>query len=343
MTKFVTFGETLVQYNATYTGPFRKDGPHQEDCAGAESNVAVNLGKLGLPDLQTVWVSRLGADAEGNFVRRELNGRTEVAAAKYDGQRTGISYLNHLDADQHVKTYQRQGSAASRLTFQDVRPHLEDADLLHVTGITPALSDTCRRTVFEAIGYARANGILVSFDLNYRSQLWSPAEARSVIDEMLGYSSLFKLGHDEAEAIWAKGWSPEQYARRFQSEGRVVIVTLGSDGAIAFDGSDLVEQPGYDIEMVDPIGAGDAFVAGFLGGVLERQPLKDFFHTDGPSRDETLRRSLEIANVCGALTCTRRGDTAAMPTMREVREFVGHARARTASSRESTGPSPPTQ
>ena len=314
----------MVQYNATYAGPFKENGTYEKDPAGAESNVAVNLQALGVPGIETIWVSRLGDDEAGAFILGELDGRTRIAAQRYKRQKTGISYLNHLEDQRHVKTYYRRGSAASRLEFEDVEPYLKDSDLLHVTGITPALSDTCRRAVFEALRYAKTHDIPVSFDANYREPLWSPADAKPVFQEMLGYSAVFKVGYDEAEVIWAKGLSPEQYARYFQQEnGKLAIVTRGSQGAVAFDGSSLIEQPGYSVDVVDPIGAGDAFIAGFLGGILRQHTIKEFFGLDDLTRKATLRRCLAIANVCGALTCTRRGDTAAMPTMREVREFVG--------------------
>ena len=323
MKKFVTFGETLAQYNATYVGPFREDGAYLLLCAGAESNVAVDLKKLGLADVETVWISRVGDDEAGDFVLKELTGRTTVSARRLAGQQTGISYLNHLNDGESVKAYQRKDSAASRLTFAEVQPHLTDADVLHMTGITPALSDTCRDTIFAALDCARDNDVPVSFDLNYRPQLWEPAEARGVFEAMAARSSLFKLGHDEAETVWGKGWPAEQYAEHFQRlSGGLVIVTRGNDGAVAFDGSNLVDHRGYDVEVVDPVGAGDAFVAGFLGGILRDQTFAELMRLDDPERRQVIEESLEIANVCGALTCTRHGDTAAMPTMAEVREFL---------------------
>ena len=323
MKKFVTFGETMVQYNATYTGPFREDGTYLLDCAGAESNVAVDLKKLDLAGVETVWISRVGDDEAGDFVLKELEGRTTVSASRVAGQKTGISHLNHLGDGESVKAYQRKGSAASRLTFAEVEPHLADADVLHVTRITPALSDTCRDTIFAALDYAQDHGIPVSFDLNYRPQLWEPAEARGVFEGMAARSSLFKLGHDEAETIWGKGWPAERYSGHFQRlNGGLVIVTRGNGGAVAFDGSNVVDHPGYDVEVVDPVGAGDAFVAGFLGGSMRDQTFADLMKLDAPARRPVIEESLQIANVCGALTCTRHGDTAAMPTIAEVRDFL---------------------
>lgn len=322
-TKFVTFGETLAQHNAAYVGPYDEDGEYMLDCAGAESNVAVDIERLGVPGLTTVWVSNVGDDEAGAFILDQLKDRTTTVAYIQSGQRTAISYLNHLADGRHVKTYQRKGSAASRLTFREVEPHLRDAGVLHVTGITPALSDTCRETVLASLEYAREHGIPVSFDLNWREQLWDVEDARRVFERMVRYSTLFKIGHDEAEAVWQYGWSPEKYAEYFQrASSAVVVITLGDSGALAFDGSNWVEHAGFEVDVVDPVGAGDAFVAGLLGGILGHCSLREFGGLGQSTRRDLLENSLRIANACGALTCTRRGDTAAMPTMAEVNQFI---------------------
>ena len=181
MTKLVTFGETMVSYNATYIGPFDPtvDGPYEVYCAGAESNVCLDLQLLDVPGLETVWVSKLGLDQEGDAILRSLNGRTTVVAPQVQGIRSGIAYVNHMQDGSVVKSYRRKGSAASTVTFDDVRPHLADADALHVTGITPALSTTTHDTIFQAIEFAKKNGIPVTFDVNYRQPIWDPADARA--------------------------------------------------------------------------------------------------------------------------------------------------------------------
>ena len=323
MTRFLTFGETMGQYNANFVGVYGAEGGYMLDCAGAESNVAVGLQKLGVPSLEAIWVSRLGDDEAGQFVMNELQGRIEVRAELHAGEKTGISYLNHHEDGEHFKSYFRKGSAASRLTFADVESHLRHADILHVTGITPALSDTCHDAIIASLEHARTRGLPVCFDLNYREQLWTPQEAARVFEHMVGYSDIFKLGHDEAEMIWGRGWSPEEYARHFQAEnGGVVAVTRGVRGAVVFDGSNLMEHRGYNVGVVDPVGAGDAFVAGFLGGILDRSEIRAFFDMSDDQRAPILVHALEVANVCGALTCTRHGDTAAMPSMAEVRQFL---------------------
>ena len=317
----------MVQYNASYVGPYRNDGAYLEDCAGTESNFAAGLARLGIPGVETVWVSRLGDDPAGAFILDQLAGRTRVFAPICPGEKTGLSYLNYDEEGEPTKSYRRKGSAASRLTFADVSPHLEGCGLLHVTGITPALSDTCRTAVFEAIRHAQAAGIPVSLDLNYRGPLWDPDTARPVFEEMIEAASVLKLGYDEAETVWARGWSPERYARHFQRmSGGLVVVTLGSEGALAFDGHSLVSHVGFRVEVVDPVGAGDAFVAGFLGSILRSHTPADLLGLDPAARRPILEEALEVANVCGALTCTRQGDTTAMPTMDGVAAFLEAAR-----------------
>ncbi len=323
MVKFVTFGETLVQYDGSHGGSPRGEGGGVLDWGGAEANVAVNLGKLKVPDLKTVWVSRLGDDEGGRFILSELAGRTQVEAKLHKGQKTGDYDIDYLDTGTHVKTYRRRGSAASFLTFEEVKPHLQDADLLHLTGITPALSDSCRDTVFEAVRYAGSREIPVSFDVNYRPQLWKPAEARSVFEPIIDGSAIVKVGYDEAKTVWGHDWTPMQYAEHLNGQtGRVVIVTLDAEGAIGFDGDSLVERSGYPVDVVDTVGAGDAFVAGFLAGMFLECDVKALTQLEAVRRKRVLESSIRIGNVCGALLCTRKGDTAAMPTMDEVRDFI---------------------
>ena len=322
-TKFVTFGETLVQHNADYIGPYDPAGSYTRHVAGAESNVAIDLRKLMSDEVHTVWVSRLGADEDGNTIAAELTGRIEVHAPQVSGEKTGIQLLNHLGGGEVIRRYRRAGSAASRLTVEEVLPYLEGADLLHVTGITPALSDTCLATTLAVMAAAQEMDIPVSMDVNYREALWSPAEARVVCDRMREHATLFKLGHDEAETIWGDDMTASEHARRFvDGVTRLAIVTTGDSGAVAFDGERVVAHRGFSVEVVDPVGAGDAFVAGALAGIFQRGSMLDFLALPSVERASVLQTSLELGNACGALVCTRHGDTEAMPDMRQVREFI---------------------
>ena len=322
-TKFVTFGETLVQHNADYIGTYDPDGSYTRHVAGAESNVAIDLRKLMPDEVQAIWVSRLGADDDGDSIAAALTGHIEAHAPQVPDEFTGIQLLNHLGGGEVIRRYRRAGSAASKLTAEEVLPHLEDADLLHVTGITPALSDTCLETTLAVMAAAQQMGIPVSMDVNYREALWSPEEARAVCDWMLEHVTLFKVGHDEAETIWGGDMAAPEYARRFVSGNtRLAIVTTGDSGAVAFDSVQIVEHPGFTVDVIDPVGAGDAFVAGALAGIFQRGSMLDFLAMPPNERADVLQSALELGNACGALVCTRHGDTEAMPDMAQVRDFM---------------------
>ena len=321
--KFVTFGETLVQHNADYIGPYDPDGSYTRHVAGAESNVAIDLRKLMPDQVRAVWVSRLGADDDGDSIAAELTGRIEVHAPRMPGEKTGIQLLNHLGDGEVIRRYRRAGSAASRLTAEEVLPHLEGADLLHMTGITPALSEACLETTLGVMAAAQGMGIPVSMDVNYREALWSPSEARVVCDRMREHATVFKVGHDEAETIWGGDMTASEHARRFVGGStRLAIVTAGDSGAVAFDGEQVVAHSGFRVEVVDPVGAGDAFVAGALAGIFQTGSMLDFLALPADERASVLHTALELGNACGALVCTCHGDTQAMPDMAQVREFV---------------------
>ena len=131
-----------------------------------------------------------------------------------------------------------------------------------------------------------------------------------------------KVGHDEAERIWANNWNSEEYARYFHGiTGELVVITQNEKGAIAFDGTHLIESLGYKVSVVDPVGAGDAFTAGMLALILRQGGLKSFFELDTKACEKLLSEAIDVGNICGALTCTKRGDTAAMPTMDQVLDF----------------------
>ena len=322
------FGETMLQRNARKEGAppagneFFADEDYIMDSAGAESNVAIGLSRLlDTKRTRTVWVSRFGDDKEADHILEFLADQDiEVVAPKIKGQKTGKSYVHHLEGGSK-KIYKRKGSAASKMQFSDVKPHLTDTHLVHVTGITPALSDSCYLATLGTLSHCQDHNIPVSFDANYREQLWkNPEEARRVFDDMLPYANFFKVGHDEAKNVWNLDYTPEQYAEFFaERTGGIIVVTRDSGGAIALEDGKLYEHPGFEVDTSkgDSIGAGDAFWAGFLSYYISEVAL-------GKKQDseEIIPLSMERANACGALTCTKHGDTAAMPTLQEVDDFL---------------------
>ena len=231
----------MVQYNADYTGSFNPKKRYFPDVAGAESNVAINLSKITKDRAEIYWVSRLGEDDAGRLIQKIVSQHIKIDAPIYFGEKTGISYLNHHADGQHVKTYFRKGSAASEIPFQQVKKHLQKADVLHITGITPALSKTNLETVIKALEFCDEMDIPVCLDVNYREQLWNPTEAKNTLEKLLPFISIFKVGHDEAEAIWQLNLSADEYAANFHKRpGTLIIVTDGESGAVLFNGTNHI-------------------------------------------------------------------------------------------------------
>ncbi|HCI79172.1 MAG TPA: sugar kinase, partial [Ktedonobacter sp.] len=166
--------------------------------------------------------------------------------------------------------------------------------LLHVTGITPALSPTCAATVERAIELAHAAGAVVSFDPNYRPTLWNPVKARSVLLPLIQKADILLIGHEDSQAIFGVD-DEESIVRATVELGcKLVVLKRGDQGACAWDGKIRVSIPAEHVEeAIDPVGAGDAFGAGFLAGWLH---------------GSTLEEALSLGIRAGAATVMTAGD-----------------------------------
>jgi 2-dehydro-3-deoxygluconokinase len=300
----VTLGETMVLLLAEQSGPMREATTFRRHIAGAESNLAIGLSRLG----QTAgWFSRVGDDEFGRAVVFRVRGEgVDTSHVLHDPLApTGMVVRERREAGPIDQVYYRRGSAASRMSPSDLDPaYLRDARFLHLTGITPALSASCRETVFAAAEIARAAGVTVVLDPNYRSKLWDPPEARSVMRDLAARCDLLLPGMDEAELLTGES-DPEVAARQLAKLGPgLVVVKLGADGALALTEDEIIRVPGTPLErVVDPVGAGDAFAAGFLAALLRS------FTTDA---------ALRLANRCGALAMLSPGDMESLPRWEEV-------------------------
>ncbi|MBU2664077.1 sugar kinase [Actinoplanes bogorensis] len=278
---------------------------------GAESNVAIGLARLGVP---VTWMSRLGDDALGVFVRREIRAEgVTVLAATDPGAPTGLMLKEHRDGTPTRVRYYRAGSAASRMTTADVSvAAIEAADVLHLTGITPALGPGPLDAMRHAIGVARATGTLVSLDVNHRRTLWADADARAVLVSLLPSVDLLFAGVSEAAMLldrpdeldsWAAG---ESLASALSPA--TVVIKLGAVGSLARTGSDVVRAAASPRVVVDPVGAGDAFVAGYLAALCA-----------GASVSERLA----TGNAAGGQVVTVPGDWEGLPYAHELLRPAG--------------------
>ncbi|MDQ2852585.1 MAG: sugar kinase, partial [Actinomycetota bacterium] len=262
MSSLVTLGETMGLLVAREPGPLPHVSTLQLRMAGAESNVAIGAQRLGVP---STWIGRLGRDGIGELIERELRAEgvrphiTNVAAP------TGLMIKTARTSDITQVSYYRANSAGSQLCSDDIdEATIAAADVLHVSGITPALGLGPAGAVNTAIEIARANGVTVSLDLNYRAALWDVAIARPILRELVKLSDVVFAGIEEASIIVPTA-EPQQMARELSTLGPTqVIVKLGHLGSVALVDGHSHTCGVHKVRVVDSVGAGDAFVAGYL-------------------------------------------------------------------------------
>jgi 2-dehydro-3-deoxygluconokinase len=186
------------------------------------------------------------------------------------------------------------------------RGYLGGVKFVHLTGITPALSEDCRAFVLWIVREANASGARVSFDVNYRSKLWGTEEAREFVEEILPDMYLLFAGDEEARALW--GRDDEDLVRELAGKGpEEVVLKTGREGSLALVAGEVLEHPALKVAEVDPVGAGDAFDAGYLAG-----------HLWGLPAEERLR----VANAMGALSVVTLGDYEGLPNEEELWAFL---------------------
>ncbi len=310
MVDVVTMGETMIQLNAFTSGPLRYVNYFEKHAAGTESNVAVGAVRMGH---SAGWISRLGDDEFGRYIHNFLKGEgVDVSKVVFDpGAATGLYFVqrDYPVPSKSVVYYYRKGSAASRLSPKDLDlEYIASAKVFHTTGVTLALSKTCRETVDRAIEAAAKGGAEVSLDTNIRLKLWSPAEAKRTLMKYIGSSNILFTDTEDSEIIIGDK-DPKTAAEKFLSMGpQVVVVKMGDKGAyVANSGGEKAMVEAHKVPVVDVIGAGDAFDAAFLSC-----RLKGF----------DLEKSLEVANAAGALCVTVRGDVEAIPSLDDVQRFL---------------------
>lgn len=268
----ITFGETMVCFAAHEAGPLEQAATFTKIVAGAESNVAVGLARLGL---KVAWLSRLGDDSFGRYIAGALAAEgVDCSAVTVDpARRTGFMLKSRASEGQDpVVEYHRRGSAASALSRADFdEARFLAARHLHVTGITPALSPSCAELVEHAMRRMRAAGRTVSFDPNLRPKLWPGREAMAEhLNRLAGLADWVLPGLAEGRTLTGLD-TPQDIAAFYLARGaRAVLVKLGAEGAWWHTAEGSGQVAGVSVpRIVDTVGAGDAFAAGVLSGRLE--------------------------------------------------------------------------
>lgn len=300
-------GEMMVLLVADRAGPLEQALSYLKRTAGAETNVAIGLSRLGL---RVGWASRLGDDSFGRWLLGQLQaeGVDCRQAALVPGARTGFMLKGRVDGggDPPIE-YHRAGSAASRMGPDDLDADwLATARHLHATGVFPAISASARATQDKAVAAMRAAGRSISFDPNLRPSLWPSTEAmRAGINAMAAQADWVLPGLEEGRLLTGES-APEGIARWYRARGaRLVVVKLGPEGAYFDDaqaGCGTVAGAPVD-RVVDTVGAGDAFAVGVVSGLLE-----------GLAVPQAVARGCRL----GARAVQVLGDTEGLPTRAQL-------------------------
>jgi len=308
MTDLVTFGESMLRLSPP--GHDRLERVDQLDVhvAGAESNVAVAAGRLGL---EASWVSKLPDSPLGRRVTTELGAHGVDAAVVWDDDaRMGTYYVEFGGTPRGTDViYDRADSAVTTAATAELDTGLvADADLFHTTGITPALSDRLLSTTADLLELARENDTTTVFDVNYRSKLWTPAEARETLEGLFPDVDILVVAERDARTVLGREGDGETIARGLDEafDFEVVLVTRGDEGSLALAGGEVFEQGVFEADDYDTVGTGDAFVGGFLAR----------YHEDG-----TVPEALEYGAATASLKRTVPGDIA-LVTPEEVESVV---------------------
>jgi Sugar kinases, ribokinase family len=265
----IAIGETMMMVTPARAEPLMTAEDVHLHAGGAESNVACHVAQLGTP---AAWVSVLGDDVLGHRIRRaiDLHG-VDTRWVTFDPSApTGVYFK---DPGNGV-LYYRGGSAASRMSPATVEAvPLEGAGVVHLSGITPALSASCAALVDVVFERVAASPAKLSFDVNHRAALWQEATAATVLRELAARADIVFVGRDEAQSLW--GCETAADVRALLPEPERLIVKDGDVGATEFTADGNVFEPAIPTEVLEAVGAGDAFAAGYLAAELNGQGMRD--------------------------------------------------------------------
>ncbi|MFA4016606.1 MAG: hypothetical protein RUDDFDWM_001716 [Candidatus Fervidibacterota bacterium] len=299
MATFIGLGEGLLRLSPPNHERIEQANSFEIQIGGAELNVAVALSRLGI---DSAWISKLVNNSIGRLiVNRARQYGVDVSRVVWsDTGRVGIYFLEvGATPRANLVIYDRANSAINTLRADELDwDFISKAKVMHTTGITPALSDSARKLVEDVVKRLKEIDVLLSFDVNYRSKLWSPDEARETLLKILPHVDFLFVTYEDAKSVLMMDGAPEEVVKQLRKEfaSVVAMLTFTEGGAmLCADGETVHYHPPYKISLVDRLGAGDAFVAGALSGWL-----------DGLPWDKCLAKAVAMA----ALKCTIPGDFA---------------------------------
>ncbi|OIK09272.1 sugar kinase [Bacillus sp. MUM 13] len=308
----VTFGEAMAMFIAAEKGPLHEVKQFNRELAGAETNVAIGLAKLGL---RAGWASKVGRDAFGDFIIQRLNSESvDISRVLADKDHpTGFQIKSKVDKGDPEVQYFRKGSAASFLEKSDFsEEYFSKARHLHLTGIPLAISLSAREFSHEALSFMKKEKNTISFDPNLRPGLWnSKQEMIEEINRMAVQADYFLPGIEEGEVL--TGFKdPCDIASFYLEKGvKLVVIKLGENGAYYESLKEKGTIPSFKADkVIDTVGAGDGFAVGVISGILENLSVYE---------------SVLRGNAIGSLAVQSPGDNDGYPTKDELQDLLNNS------------------
>ncbi|WP_027965310.1 sugar kinase [Halalkalibacillus halophilus] len=309
MSDVITIGDAMIAFNPTKTGPMRYVNTFEKNIGGAELNVAIGCSRLGL---STSWISRLGKDEFGTYIKTFARGENiDVSQVKLvEGTPTSLNFKEIMPSGDVRTFYYRENSPTLTMKPEELDEEaFKSAKVLHLTSIFPAIDDQNLAITKQAIKLAKDHGVKVVFDPNIRLKLWTKEKAREVILDLLPDVDLLIAGDEEMKIIVGES-DPDRIQEKCQQfDFEYLIIKRGENGATGFHQQQKAEVKANKVKsVVDTVGAGDGFDAGFIYSYLNGYSLE---------------KALHFANTIGGMVVEVIGDNEGLPYLEEVQMHMG--------------------
>ena len=305
----ITIGEAMITFDPGTTGPMKFVNTFEKKVGGAELNLAIGCARLGL---NAGYISRLGNDEFGKHIQTFARGEgIDVSqVGLVDGYPTSLNFKEIMEDGSGRTFYYRDKSPTLTLTPDDLdEAFFRQAKILHLTGIYPAIHSANMAVYEKAIELAKKHHVKISFDPNIRLRMWSKGKAQEVLSEILPNVDILLAGDEEMDILIGEK-DPKAIVEKAKALGiSYVAVKQGEKGSVGYHGGQYIESPVVDTtKVVDTVGAGDGFNAGFLYGILHSWSLEG---------------TLNLANTIGSMVVSVRGDNEGLPYYEEVQGKLG--------------------
>lgn len=307
----ITIGDAMIAMCPREKGPIIFSDTFKRKVGGAEINVAIGCARLGL---KTGFISRFGNDDFGKYILKTIRGEgIDISEIKLvDEYQTSVYFREVLSDGSSRSFYYRENSPTSTMKCEELNEeYFRAAKILHITGVFPSINKNNKDIILEAIKLAKKNNLIISFDPNIRLKMWTKKEAKIYIEKVLPYVDIILVGDEEIEILLGDT-TIENAIKTFHGYGiRKVVIKKGSKGAVASDGNSIYELDAIKPKaLVDTVGAGDGFAAGFLTALCE---------------NKTFEKCVEFGNAVGSLVVGVEGDNEGLPYYDDVLVHLGQA------------------